>query len=310
MPKTKNVKKAAAATAKSIRAVMKASGDVFMSVQSALGNGAFNLKTAKGKVVRCGRISRGLRISVGQIVVTEGEHSLGVEVIGVIGDRAEAYAAFKEASEVKQGIAPRFVASYRSEHEAEWDTFLADWNAKHPKLSKEEKAASAAASVASEEEEIASVTSEEVKKRKGPKKLSEMTAEELAAHKARVAAKQAAKAAPTVEEVEAKAAAPFVLAPAPAPAPAAEAPAAEVAEAPAAEVAEAEAEEEASLEARTFTSGGQKYIRLWNTDTESWASGHLWLPKKKGTSLTYGSYVGELMVDGSINPDSDEPEMP
>ena len=228
----------------------------------------------------------------------------------ICSERAEAYAAFKEASEVKQGIAPRFVASYRSEHEAEWDTFQADWNAKHPKLSKEEKAASAAASVASEEEEIASVTSEEVKKRKGPKKLSEMTAEELAAHKARVAAKQAAKAAPTVEEVEAKAAAPFVLAPAPAPAPAAEAPAAEVAEAPAAEVAEAEAEEEASLEPRTFTSGGQKYIRLWNTDTESWASGHLWLPKKKGTSLTYGSYVGELMVDGSINPDSDEPEMP
>ena len=90
MPKTKNVKKAAAATAKSIRAVMKAAGDVFMSVQAALGNGAFNLKTAKGKVVRCGRISRGLRISVGQIVVTEGDHALGVEVTGVIGDRAEA----------------------------------------------------------------------------------------------------------------------------------------------------------------------------------------------------------------------------
>lgn len=90
MPKTKNVKKAAAATAKSIRAVLKASGDVFMSVQSAKGNGNFILKTAKGKEVRCGRISRGLRISVGQIVVTEGEHSLGVEVIGVIGDRAEA----------------------------------------------------------------------------------------------------------------------------------------------------------------------------------------------------------------------------
>jgi len=94
MPKTKNVKKAAAATAKSIRAVLQASGDAFMSVQAALGNGGFNLKTAKGKVVRCGRISRGLHISVGQIVVTEGERGardeLGVEVIGVIGDRAEA----------------------------------------------------------------------------------------------------------------------------------------------------------------------------------------------------------------------------
>lgn len=90
MPKTKNVKKSAAAAAKSIRAVLKASGDVFMSVQAAKGNGNFILKTAKGKEVRCGRISRGLRISVGQIVVTEGEHSLGVEVIGVIGDRAEA----------------------------------------------------------------------------------------------------------------------------------------------------------------------------------------------------------------------------
>lgn len=100
MPKTKNVKKAAAATAKSMRAVMKASGDVFMSVQAAKGNGNFILKTAKGKEVRCGRISRGLRISVGQIVVTEGEHSLGVEVTGVIGDRAEAERM------VRKGIMP------------------------------------------------------------------------------------------------------------------------------------------------------------------------------------------------------------
>jgi hypothetical protein len=100
MPKTKNVKKAAAATAKSIRAVMKASGDVFMSVQSAKGNGNFVLKTAKGKEVRCGRISRGLRISVGQIVVTEGDHALGVEVIGVIGERAEAERM------VRKGIMP------------------------------------------------------------------------------------------------------------------------------------------------------------------------------------------------------------
>lgn len=100
MPKTKNVKKAAAAETKSIRAVMKASGDVFMSVQSAKGNGNFVLKTAKGKEVRCGRISRGLRISVGQIVVTEGDHALGVEVTGVIGDRAQAERM------VRKGIMP------------------------------------------------------------------------------------------------------------------------------------------------------------------------------------------------------------
>jgi hypothetical protein len=234
----------------------------------------------------------------------------------ICSERAEAYAAFKEASEIKQGVAPRFVASYRSEHEAEWDAFQAEWNAKHPKLSKEEKA-SAAASVASEEEaeEMASIGSAEsgveVKKRKGPKKLSEMTAEELEAHKAKVAAKKAAKAAPTVEEAEAKASAPFVIA-APVPVPvAAPAPVPVAAPAPVPVAAPApEEEEEAALEPRTFTTGGQKYIRLWNTDAESWASGHLWMPKKKGSSVTYGSYVGELMADGSIGTDGDEPEMP
>lgn len=96
MGKTKNIKKSAAAAAKSIRAVAMAvkamadGADVFMSVQSAKGNGNFILKTSKGKEVRAGRISRGLRISVGQIVVTEGDHSLGVEVTGVITDRHEA----------------------------------------------------------------------------------------------------------------------------------------------------------------------------------------------------------------------------
>lgn len=215
----------------------------------------------------------------------------------ICSERAEAYAAFKEAAESKQGVAPRFVASYRDEHKDEWEAFQAEWNAKHPKLSKEEKASVAAsvASVSSEEEE--EEAEEEVKKRKGPKKLSEMTAEELEAHKAKVSAKKAAKAAPTVKEAEAKASAPFVIAAA---APQAVIEVAAPAPAP-------EEEEEAALEPRTFTTGGQKYIRLWNTDAEAWASGHLWMPKKKGTTER-GSYVGELMADGSIGTDGDEPE--
>lgn len=267
----------------------------------ALASGAAAPAAFKGKVKKVKEESKGPKVKR----VTQGSAWADFTKM-VCSERAEAYAAFKEASEIKQGVAPRFVASYRSEHEAEWEEFQADWNAKHPKLSKEEKA-SAAASEEEEAEEVASVASApsaEVKKRKGPKKLSEMTAEELAAHKAKVAAKQAAKAAPTVEEAEAKAAAPFVIAaPAPVAAPVpAPAPAPEPVAAPEPE------EEEAALEPRTFTTGGQKYIRFWNTDAESWASGHLWMPKKKGTTER-GSYVGELMADGSIGTDGDEPEV-
>lgn len=96
MPKRQNISKAAAAQLQSTRAVQKAAkgAGVFMSVQRGLGNGFFTLRTEKGVEVRgtprglftCGS----MRISVGQIVVVEGDAKLGVEIVGVIQELREA----------------------------------------------------------------------------------------------------------------------------------------------------------------------------------------------------------------------------
>ena len=121
MPKTKNVKKAAAATAKSSRAVLKASGDVFMSVQSTKGDGYFRVRMADG--IELTGTPRGLftsgsmRISVGQIVVLEGvpadikfcrgrERAIPYEIVGVIQERREA------EQFVRKGKLPREVLAH------------------------------------------------------------------------------------------------------------------------------------------------------------------------------------------------------
>lgn len=98
MPKSVNIKKSAAAQAQSIRAIQKVlkSGDsgAWMSVQKALGNGYFLLRNKDGRETRgtprglftCGN----MRISVGQIVVVEGDMKIGVEIVGAVRERREA----------------------------------------------------------------------------------------------------------------------------------------------------------------------------------------------------------------------------
>ena len=98
MPKSLNIKKSAAAQAQSIRAIQKVlkSGDAgaWMSVQKALGNGYFLLRNKDGRETRgtprglftCGN----MRISVGQIVVVEGDMKIGVEIVGAVRERREA----------------------------------------------------------------------------------------------------------------------------------------------------------------------------------------------------------------------------
>jgi len=106
-PKRQNINKKAAAELQSQRAVQKAAPEAFLSVQSTKGNGFFTLRSAKGVEVRgtprglftCGS----MRISVGQIVVVEGDAKLGVEIVGVIQERHEA------EQMVKKGRFPREV---------------------------------------------------------------------------------------------------------------------------------------------------------------------------------------------------------
>lgn len=251
----------------------------------------------------------------------------------IVKEKADEYTAFKEASESKLGVAPRFVAAYRKAHEAEWEAFQTEWNALNVRVKKFNQARAARAAVeggvasaaeesaSSDEGSVASGASEKVAsgKRRGPKKLADMTPEERTAHDAAVQKRREAKKAPAAaEEQEAKAAAPVVVAapvpvvaaPKPLPLKAAPAPAPKAVAAPvpapvAAPVPVEETEEE-GVEQRTFTLDGQKYIRLWDSGANDWATGDLWAVKANGER---DYYCGELMEDGSINTDAEEPEL-
>ena len=228
----------------------------------------------------------------------------------IVKEKADEYTAFKEASESKLGVAPRFVAAYRKTHEAEWEAFQTEWNTEHPKAAKGSVASAAEESASADEGSVASGASEKVAsgKRRGPKKLADMTPEERTAHDAAVQKRREAKKAPAVaEEREAKAAAPVVAVAAPAPAPVVAAPKPLPLKAVAAPVpAPVEEAEEEGVEQRTFTLDGQKYIRLWDSGANDWATGDLWALKANGER---DYYCGELMEDGSINTDAEEPEL-
>jgi len=94
MAKGKNIAKCTAAKVQNAQALVKAVPEQFLSVQRRLGNGYFTLRTAKGKDVRGtprGLFTSGtMRIAVGQIVIVEkGDQTVGVEIIGVVGDPRE-----------------------------------------------------------------------------------------------------------------------------------------------------------------------------------------------------------------------------
>lgn len=217
-----------------------------------------------------------------------------------------AYKAFQE--ELKQkggddkkacvGPMPKFASHWRAEHEEEYAAFKAEWRAAHPPLSSKASVASDAESVAEGE---ASEGSE--KKKRGPKKLADMTPEEKAKHDAGVAARKAKKAAEKAAGGEEE----VPLAPAAAPAKPAVAPAkpaAPVAE----EEAEEETEEEADAELLPFKLDTVKYLRLGTqgeNGTITWLMGDLW-ENNKGSK---GDYKGCLLADGTIDYDAVEPEL-
>jgi hypothetical protein len=106
-----NVSKTASAQNQCARAIQSAArgavGLQFYSVQKATGNGFFTLRDAEGAEVRAtprGLFTRGtMRISVGQIVVAEGNARIGLEIVGVIQERREAQAL------VDDGVLPRAI---------------------------------------------------------------------------------------------------------------------------------------------------------------------------------------------------------
>jgi hypothetical protein len=58
-------------------------------------------------------------------------------------------------------------------------------------------------------------------------------------------------------------------------------------------------------EFRVFKMDGQYYLRIFNKDDNDWASVDLWYTKDGKR----GRYFGELMEDGSVNTDAEEPEL-
>jgi hypothetical protein len=238
--------------------------------------------------------------------------------------------AFKEAAEKKAGAHLKWISANKGKTSPEWLAFKTEWDASHPKAAKGAKqeaeddadasdgsdtsdaaaiggGGSAPAAVAA----VASPVAEKVAKRRGPKKLADMTPEERAAHDAKVAERKATKAAgATALEAEAKAAVPLPTAALPVAEPkpvAAPKPAPVAAPKPVAVAEEAaEEDDEDAVDQKIFVVDGQKYIRLWSCAAKDWATGDLWYTNKKGER---GAYWGQLMEDGSVNADAEEPEL-
>ena len=212
----------------------------------------------------------------------------------VLEENKEAVEAFKNAQESKLGAHLKWISANKGKDSAEYKAFA---EAFVPRAAPE--------AVAAPEEEAESVVSAapsaapsaEAPKRRGPKKLTDMTPEEKAAHDAKVAERKAKKEAEKLAtEVAGKAAE--------------EAPAAVPVAAPAVVVptAQPEPEEaEADLELLPFKLDGVSYFRLGakTTDGEIAWEGDLWYNKKGAR----GSYVGSLLEDGSIDTDAEEPTL-
>ena len=217
-------------------------------------------------------------------------------------ENAEAYKAFKEAAVSKLGVAPIFAKTFRDQHPETWPAFQAEWAAAHPKDSVQPKDSKGSKSevkseASAEESDAASNSgSEPAKKRAGRKKLTDMTAEELAAHKAKVAERSAKKKAAAAAEAapalaEAKATAPVAITIAPV--------AASVPLLPASAI-----DDEEATELMPFVLDGHTYLRP--KSGSEWASGDLWNTKADGSR---GDYHGELMEDGSVDQDAQEPDL-
>lgn len=210
------------------------------------------------------------------MAVKQGKHSVG-----------EAYTV----EGAKAGIHLVWGSLQRQVRAAEYDAFIADWKAAHPNGS---AAPSSAASVADDESVAESDSSS---KKRGPKKLADMTPEELAAHKAKVAARKTAKTAAKDAEAE-------IVAPA---APVAVADVPVVVAAPVIVPAPVAEEDEEGAELLPFTFERRKCVRYgtMSGNTIEWATGDIW-ESKKGAK---GTYLGCLSDDETtLDTEADEPE--
>ena len=198
--------------------------------------------------------------------------------------------------DAKRGAHIAFVSHWRKEHAAEFEEFKSSWEAANPK---ESRAASSKSSVVDGEESDSASAAKQPKKR-GAKKDSERSPEDLAAVKAKRAAKKAEKAAAkTAGEVEERESSVVERADSPV-AVAAPKPAPEPVAAPVPEPEAEEEEEGMPWALQPFTHKKINYLRLGDpTQEDEWhEDGDLWLAKPDGSK---GAYAGQLKSSGKID---------
>jgi len=225
------------------------------------------------------------------------QHDHKAEVDAVKAEAAAKRKAAKEAGapvpEDTQGAHLHWCSRYKLEHEAEWLAFKAAWEVDHPKSER----ASAAASVADDASVAGSEAVKPAAKKRGIKKDSECSPEELAARKAKRAAAKAAKAGAAAPDAEPASSQDQVEEEA-------------VVELPAAEEESASVEDSASVKVDAAEDGlidwvspkGVTYLRVGHLDAEGdgvWNEGNwLWAKAADGSR---GAYAGILLASGKID---------
>ena len=220
---------------------------------------------------------------------------------------ADDFAAYKEANPDLKGPHLSWYKHYIDEHKDEYEAFKAAWALEHPKEATEGAEGEAEGSDNADSAESVA----KPKKVLSPEHLAKMKA----GREAKLAEKKAAK---DLLEAAAKSGAPIALPQSEAPEPAAAATPAKMkgpkkvtkkVTAPAPEPATmVAAEPEAEPEELPFKHNGLTYIRIGTQKADGnhiWASTDLWHSKKGKRA----GYAGELMEDGSINEDAEEPNL-
>jgi hypothetical protein len=209
---------------------------------------------------------------------------------------------FKKTCENKCGAHFTWISANYGNTSTEYLAFKAEFDLAHPKGSEASEAGDSEASEAEAGEQMAApaaaAAAAPAAKKRGAPKLAEMTPEQRAKHDAGVAERKAKKAANKV--VDAMIAnAPLQVTPVPLPL---------MVGGGSSAVPEPVTvdEEESDIELKPFAMDGQNYMRLWDNASNSWATGDLWYTNKKGEKT---AYWGELMEDGSVNADAEEPPL-
>jgi len=205
--------------------------------------------------------------------------------------RKAAKDAGEDAPKDTQGAHLHWCSTYKAEHEAEWLSFKAQWEAEHPK--------SAPATPAASPEGTADAAA-------GKKVKAERTPEEKAAAAAKRAAKKAAKDAKKAEEEQAARAASVAEA-----AEESEEEAAAEPEEDAKSTSSAAAEEETGLSLLPITIKKVNYLRLGKVGEDEeveWDdAGDVWLALADGKT---GAHAGVLNSAGKVVPAPEGHEVP